>query len=398
MYRTTFAIAGIVMSISIMAQTVHLEITQLPSYHPAGSDIYMAGSFNGWNPHDEKFKFNKDDKGHYFLNISLLEGSYEYKLTRGGWDKGECRAGGATYGNRTLKVSTDPGNDGKNIILAVEEWVDRYPSKPKVSTASKNVHILDTAFLIPQLNRTRRIWIYLPQDYSSNVSKRFPVLYMHDGQNVFDDATAFAGEWGVDEYLDSLKEGQCIVVAVDHGGEKRMTELNPYDHEKFGKGEGKKYVVFLVKTLKPFIDKNYRTLPDWQNTGIAGSSMGGLISMYAVLRYPEIFGKAGIFSPSFWITDKKIFTDIKKRGANVNSFIYLYGGKQEGGQMVIDIVKAIETFPPVSKVKIVSGIREEGQHNEARWRLEFPLFYRAVLGDGQLPQSTIPSYWLGWKR
>jgi len=265
----------------------------------------------------------------------------------------------------------------------------------KKSTASRNVHIIDTAFRIPQLNRTRRIWIYLPEVYEKEASRRFPVLYMHDGQNLFDDATSFVGEWGVDEYLDSLKAGQCIVVGIDNGGEHRITELNPYDHPKYGKGEGKKYLEFIVKTLKPFIDKNYRTLKDKENTAIAGSSMGGLISMYAVLQYPKVFGKAGVFSPSFWITDNKIFDEIKKKGTKVNSFIYLYGGKQEGGQMVLDMVKAIETFPLQSKVKIVSAVREEGQHNEARWRLEFPLFYRALLGDGQLPQSTVPSYWLG---
>jgi predicted alpha/beta superfamily hydrolase len=395
MYRITFAILvpiaiGIMLSTPIMAQqTVHMELTQLPSYHPTGSDIYIAGSFNGWNPHDEKYKFTKDDQGHYYFDLSLSAGNYEFKITRGGWDKAECKTGGNSIQNRTLAI---PGDN--KIRLTVEEWADRYPAKPKVSTASKNVHILDTAFLIPQLNRTRRIWIYLPSEYSINTSKRYPVLYMQDGQNVFDDATAYAGEWGVDEFMDSLKEAQCIVVAIDHGGDKRMTEYNPYDNAKFGKGEGKQYVDFLVKTLKPYIDKNYRTLMDKQNTAIAGSSMGGLISMYAVLQYPKVFGKAGVFSPSFWITDKKIFDDIRKKGSKVNSFIYLYGGKQEGGQMVLDMVKAIETFPAQSKVKIVSAVREEGQHNEARWKLEFPLFYRALLGDGKLPGSTIPSYWL----
>ena len=274
------------MSAVLMAQqTVRMQITQLPSYHPTGSDIYVAGSFNGWNPHDEKYKFSKDDQGHYYLDLSLSAGNYEYKITRGGWDKAECKERGASSQNRTLTI---PGDN--KISLTVEEWADRYPAKPKVSTASKNVQILDTAFLIPQLNRTRRIWIYLPPDYNYNTDKRYSVLYMQDGQNLFDDATSYAGEWGVDEFMDSLKYGQCIVVGIDNGGDKRMTEYNPYDNKKFGKGEGKKYIDFLVKTLKPFIDKNYRTLPGIQNTGIAGSSMGGLISLYAILQYPKVFG------------------------------------------------------------------------------------------------------------
>ena len=97
--------------------------------------------------------------------------------------------------NRLLKVQAN-----ENLELSVEEWADRFPAAPKKSTASKNVHIIDTAFLIPQLKRTRRVWIYLPENYFS-AAKRFPVIYMHDGQNVFDDATSYSGEWGVDESL-----------------------------------------------------------------------------------------------------------------------------------------------------------------------------------------------------
>lgn len=379
MYRITFAIAGIVLSIvpTLLLeaqQTVHMEITQLPSYHPTGSDIYIAGSFNGWNPQDEKYKFTRNDQGHYYFDLSLSAGNYEYKITRGAWDKAECKTGGSSIQNRTLTI---PGDN--KIGLTVEEWADRYPAKPKVSTASKNVQVLDTAFLIPQLNRTRRIWIYLPSDYSINTSKRYPVLYMQDGQNLFDDATAYAGEWGVDEFMDSLKEGQSIVVGIDHGGDKRMTEYNPYDNTRFGKGEGKQYVDFLVKTLKPVIDKRFRTLPDIANTGIAGSSMGGLISMYAVLKYPKVFGKAGVFSPSFWITDSKIFADMRKAD-KIRSYIYLYGGRKEGEQMIDDLVKVPDNL---KKVRITTVLRDQGLHNEARWRLEFPLFYRAITAKGE---------------
>jgi predicted alpha/beta superfamily hydrolase len=391
MFATIVPIAiGIMLPTAIMAQdTVLLQINQLPSYHPANSDIYIAGSFNGWNPNDDKYKFYNDGFGHYYFNLTLPKGTYEYKITRGGWDKGECKNGGNPAPNRVLKMPEDKLNR-----INIEDWADRYPPKPKVSTASKNVHILDPAFLIPQLGRTRRIWIYLPEDYARETAKRYPVLYMQDGQNLFDDTTSYAGEWGIDEYMDHLTEGQCIVVGIDHGGDKRMTEYNPYDNKKFGKGEGKKYVDFLVKTLKPYIDKNFRTLPEMQNTGIAGSSMGGLISLYAVLQYPGIFGKAGIFSPSLWITDNKIFTDIKKKAGKTDSYIYLYGGKAESGEMVVDLVKAADSFQGRTKGKIVTAIREGGLHNEARWRLEFPFFYRAVLIDGTLPTQTLGNWWM----
>jgi predicted alpha/beta superfamily hydrolase len=348
-----------------------MEIKNLPVYHAGGSDIYIAGSFNGWNPQDAKYRFQKTEKGEYYIDMKLENGKYEYKITRGGWDKVECKKGGAGIGNRVLIIPQDTP-----ISLDIEEWVDRFPPRSKVSTASKNVRIIDTAFLIPQLKRTRRVWIYLPEDYA-NSPKKYPVLYMHDGQNVFDDASSFSGEWGVDEFLDSTKERKCIVVAIDHGGNKRINEYCPYDMERFGKGEGDQYIDFLVKTLKPFIDKNYRTLKDKKNTFIAGSSMGGLISMCAVMKYPSVFGGAGVFSPAFWV-GPKIFDDIKKKGKTINSMIYFYAGKKEGEQVVPDMLKAFEEMEKLSKSKMITVIRDEGQHNEPRWRLEFPLFYKWI--------------------
>jgi predicted alpha/beta superfamily hydrolase len=363
-----------------MAQnSIYLEIKSLPSYHSFGSDIYIAGSFNGWNPQNEKFKFQRNENGNYFINLKLDNAAYEYKITRGGWDKTECKLGGAGLGNRTIKVQRDTV-----VELAIEEWADHFQTVARKSTANKNVHIIDTAFFIPQLKRGRRIWIYLPDDYATS-KKQYPVLYLHDGQNVFDDATSFSGEWGVDECIDSMKK-KCIVVAIDNGGSKRLNEYCPYDFKLSGiaanypsnKGEGDKYVDFLVKTLKPFIDRNYRTLKDKPHTFIAGSSMGGLISMYAVLKYPTVFGAVGVFSPAFWVSGTKIFDDIKTKGKKVNSKIYFYGGKQEGETMIPDMLKAFEGMNKVSKSKMETVIRDEGKHNEATWRKEFPLFYKWI--------------------
>jgi predicted alpha/beta superfamily hydrolase len=372
MFKLILAISILLVASSVMAQNnIRLEIKSLPTYHPSGANIYVAGSFNGWNPQDEKYKFQRTDDGSYFINLKLDNGVYEYKITRGGWDKVECKKGGAGIENHSVKVERDA-----TIELAIEEWADRFPSKPRASTASKNVHIIDTAFLIPQLKRVRRVWIYLPENYKAY---RYPVLYMHDGQNVFDDATSYAGEWGVDEFLDSAMLKSCIVVAIDHGGTKRINEYCPYDMEKYGKGEGNEYVDFLVKILKPFIDKNYYTLKDKSHTFIAGSSMGGLISMYAVLKYPNVFGGAGVFSPAFWIGGPKIFDDIKAKGKNINSKIYFYGGKQEGETMIPDMLKAFEIMSKASKSKMETVIRDDGKHNEARWRIEFPLFYKWMI-------------------
>jgi predicted alpha/beta superfamily hydrolase len=356
--------------LSYSQHSVRFVISSFPVRNLPDSNLFIAGSFNGWNPQDKNYRFQKHEKGNYFSEIKLEDGNYEFKITRGGWDKVECKKGGADIQNRFLKLTSDT-----TINMTVEEWADNIEKKPGVSTASKNVHIIDTAFLIPQLNRTRRVLIYLPPDYAIS-KKRYPVLYMHDGQNIFDDLTSFAGEWGVDETLDSISDhsGEMIVVAIDHGGSKRINEYCPYDMEKFGKGEGDKYVDFLGKTLKPFVDKNYRTLKTKQNTFIAGSSMGGLISMYAVLKYPRVFGGAGIFSPSFWV-GPKIFDDIKARGGKVNSKIYFYCGGQEGENMQSYTEKAFSEMRKVSNSKMVCIIRPDGKHSEWVWKEEFPLFY-----------------------
>ena len=381
MLRSTLVISFLLFVSCLIAQnTIRVEIKSLPSYHPSGAAVYAAGSFNGWNPQNEHYKFQRDDNGNYFLKLKLNAGSYEYKITRGGWDKVECKKGGMGIANRSMKVDSD-----LTVELDIEEWQDRFPAKPRASTASKNVHIIDTSFLIPQLKRARRVWIYLPDDYTVS-KKRYPVLYMHDGQNVFDDATSYAGEWGVDECIDSMKS-KCIVVAIDNGADKRINEYCPYDFslkslglskaDTLNKGDGGLYVDFLVKTLKPFIDKKYNTLKDKKNTFIAGSSMGGLISMYAVLKYPKVFGGAGVFSPAFWVAPK-IFYDIKTKGEKVKSRIYFYAGKQESESMVTDMLKAFDAMAAVSKSKMTTLIRDEGKHNEPAWRKEFPLFYKWI--------------------
>lgn len=364
----TLSVLLVTFLFSFSQRRVQFVISSLPAN--TDSNLYIAGSFNGWSPQDKNYRFHQDGNGNYFFEAKLNDGMHEFKITRGSWAKVECKKNGTDIQNRFLKLTSDT-----TVNLIVEEWADRFVRKPRVSTASKNVHVIDTAFLIPQLNRKRRVWIYLPPSYSSS-NKKYPVLYMHDGQNVFDESTSFAGEWGVDETLDSIsgRKKEIIVVAIDHGGAKRVNEYCPYDMQKFGKGEGDQYVDFLIKTLKPFIDKNYRTEKDKQNTFIAGSSMGGLISMYAVLKYPKVFGGAGIFSPAFWV-GPKIFDDIDSKGKKVNSKIYFYCGKQENETMEPDMEKAFERMRKVSRSRMACVVRPDGKHTESVWREEFPLFY-----------------------
>jgi predicted alpha/beta superfamily hydrolase len=353
-----------------------IEIRSLPRHHPSNAAVYIAGSFNGWNPADEAYRFQRARDSSYYILLTLAAGNYEYKVTRGGWDKVECNKNGSAIENRTLKAEKI-----ETITIDVAEWQDRLPPKPRKSTASPNVMFIDSAFVIPQLKRIRGIWIYLPADYFK-VRTNYPVLYMHDGQNLFDDSTSFSGEWGIDDYLDTTRNRKCIIVGINHGGDKRLNEYNPYNHQRFGKGEGDLYVDFVAKTLKPFIDKNYRTKKDRESTWIAGSSMGGLISLYAALKYPKTFGGAGIFSPAFWVAPA-ILNDIRKKGHEVKSAIYFYAGKHESDEMVTDMLKAFGEMRKVSKSKMVTVIRDEGKHNEATWKKEFPLFYSWLINNSR---------------
>ena len=354
---------------------VRFVFQKLPSYHIAADTVFLTGSFNRWQPNNKSFAtvVHNNKSG---ITIDLPKGMFEYKFTLGSWDGVESGIGGIPVANRIINVEGDT-----TIPVEIEHWARHFPKKAKESTASKNVHILDTSFYMPQLNRHRRVWIYLPTSYTST-HKKYPVLYMQDGQNLFDNATAAYGEWGVDEALDSLEKmyGESIVVAVDHGNEKRINEYSPFDMDQYGKGEGAAYVDFLVQTLMPYINHHYRTKKSARYTAIAGSSMGGLISFYAALKYPDKFGAAGVFSPAFWIVPQ-LKEYAAKRAAKAKVRLYFYAGQQESETMVPDMLAVFNILNHRSKAKLESRIRAEGKHSEATWREEFPGFYSWWMKD-----------------
>lgn len=244
------------------------------------------------------------------------------------------------------------------------------------STAMKNVQIFDEKFYMPQLDRYRRIWVYVPPDYESS-GKSYPVLYLHDGQNLFDDQTSFVGEWGVDEILNKMASEDfsgLIVVGIEHGSEERLNEYSPWESENLGGGLGEQHVDFIVQTLKPAIDENYRTLPDRQYTGVGGSSMGGLISLYATLKYPEVFSRSLVFSPAFWFSERSYEYARNFLIEDDFRFYFLAGGKEYGEKDVITTTRKMIDF------MVSNGLTEdqykfvadpEGMHNEAFWNEYF---------------------------
>lgn len=340
-----------------------------------GEDMYVAGSFNNWNPRDNNYKlkpFGTIRRGIVLKDLAAAK--YEFKITRG-IDKWETTAKGEDIPNRVIQL-----NEDATVNCKVEGWKDDFPDKPKPNTATAQVSIVDTAFAIPQLGRTRRIWMYLPKGYATS-KKKYPVLYMHDGQNLFNEQTATFGEWGIDEALDSLqpKTGkEAIVVGIDNGVKARINEYSPYDNQKFGKGEGSQYVDFIVSTLKPFIDNTFRTLKDSNNTFIAGSSLGASISLYALAKYPNIFAGAGIFSPAFWTTPA-LYSDVEKAKWSTKKKIFFYAGGKESDDMVPDMNKMIDLIQAKGNYAIKKIVSPLGNHNEKAWREEFPEFYLFML-------------------
>jgi predicted alpha/beta superfamily hydrolase len=228
----------------------------------------------------------------------------------------------------------------------------------------------------PQLNTFKQIWVYLPKNYE-NSKNAYAVIYMHDAQNLFDDKTSYADEWQIDEFLEDFEGTQSIIVGIEHGNEKRLDELTPFSNEKYGGGEGDAYLQFIVDNLKPYMDKEFRTLKDATHTSIMGSSLGGLLSFYAVIKYPEVFGNAGIFSPSFWFSEA-IYTFTASSTLTENSRFYFAIGTEESKTAVPDQQKMVHLLleKGVSKENIVNKIVPRGQHNESFWSSQFPDAYK----------------------
>lgn len=226
------------------------------------------------------------------------------------------------------------------------------------------------------LNKKRTIRVWTPSNYNPNGTKRYPVLYMHDGQNLFDKYTSFAGEWGIDEAISELinqnKTDGFIVVGIDNGGEHRMTEYTP-NWSDMTKAEGGLYGEFIVNELKPHIDKNYLTLTKKEHTMIGGSSMGGLISFYLGLKYKDTFGHILAMSSSFHRNT------LEARQAFINSLtienlpkLYLDSGYPQDNSEYVDVVKN-ELINKGYPENLIYTRKVEGHsHNEASWRIRFP--------------------------
>ena len=244
------------------------------------------------------------------------------------------------------------------------EWKD-YPGQ-----VDGTVKVLE-GVRSPELGNERDIVVYLPPSYGAS-ARRYPVVYMQDGQNLFDPATAFGEEWGVDRTLESAsRDGlEAIVVGIPNLGEERLDEYSPWrDRRHDAGGRGGAYAEFLVRTLKPRIDRDFRTLPGREGTGIAGSSMGGLISLYAFFRHPSVFGFAGAMSPALWFGGRSIFPFVSVRPFSPGR-IYLDVGTNEGREALHDVRRMKEVLARKGYVAgrdLLYVVEMGGRHEERAW-------------------------------
>jgi predicted alpha/beta superfamily hydrolase len=216
----------------------------------------------------------------------------------------------------------------------------------------------------------RPLWIYLPPSYEQT-SRDYPVLFAHDGQNLFDEDSSFSGEWQADETLEQLAhdEGlEAIVVAVANSGSKRMTEYSPFT------GTGEAYVDYLVDEVRPFVADAFRIAREPARTGVLGSSAGGTISLYAIASRPDVFGLAGVLSPAFWWLGDAMFDYL--RGRDVTGRIYMDIGDRERG--VDNMLRMVEVLESRS-VELHHAVEPGGEHNEAAWARRLPDALRFLL-------------------
>ena len=243
---------------------------------------------------------------------------------------------------------------------------------------------------IPELTgkTPRRAYVYLPDETRKNPQKRYPVLYMFDGHNFFFDKDATYGKsWGLGEYLDKTKT-PLIVAAVEcnHSPDNgRLCEYSPFtfENEKLGRitGKGRTYMQWLTNVFKPMIDKRYPTLPDRNHTFIAGSSMGGLMSLYGVMQYNAVFSRAAALSPSIWFAEKDLDAMLTNGEIGMDTVVYMDYGSRElsfhsnmAGQFS-HVAKLLLDRGVMRNCRIVPG----GNHCEDSWEEQIPFFLGTLL-------------------
>lgn len=355
---------------NIYAQNVQLTIKVIAKQNiPETDSMVVMGNqaaFGNWFDFSKGKMTKQDDTTWVLKNIFPVNTSIEFQVTHGSYFKNALY----TYGKyQAPKVPFIIKKD-TTIIVQPENWNDLF--NRSITGTIKYYHNFEDH----NLKYTRDVMVWLPLSYYKSPNKRYPVLYAHDGQNLFAQNSVFNGEWRMDETADSLmrhgKTEEFIIVGIANTKD-RWAEYS-------GTPEGTAYINFIIHNLKPFIDTHFRTKPDKNNTAAIGSSMGGLISFYMVWLHPEVFSKAACLSSGFayddgHIVDKVAASTLKVPGTR----LYLDCGDVDLDKYFLAdnerMKNLLEEKHP--EIKLMYRVFKGSAHNEFAWakRLDIPLVY-----------------------
>lgn len=331
------------------------------------STVYVSGNdstLGYWNP--SGVMLNKINSSSWTKTFYFQSGTdIEFKFTKGSWNTEALTNVGTVPPNYRVTVKND-----STIYFIIKKWKDEISQvnqtqyKGQITGTVEYFHDMKGEGIKP-----RDIIVWLPPSYKTNTTKRYPVLYMHDGQNLFDPKTsAFGIDWQLDEAADSLIKANAIKEIIIVGIYNTSDRSIEYNDTKLGHD----YMNFIIDSLKPFIDRNFRTLPDRENTATGGSSMGGLISMMMVWEHPEVFSQAACLSPAFQIGDIDYVRKVENyNGIKKSIRIYIDIGTVDLDSRLKpgsdEMVKVLEEKGYNSNKGLEYFVAKGATHNEAAW-------------------------------
>ncbi|HYO11335.1 MAG TPA: alpha/beta hydrolase-fold protein [Tepidisphaeraceae bacterium] len=383
--------------------SVTFEVS-VPDGTPKDQVLYLSGSVPALGNWDAAgVPLARRDDGKYAATVpDLLNGmEYAFKVTRGTWGTVEADAQGKEVVNHAFTAAPDA-----KVAPQVAGWMDGGKAVPGRVTMTGNLVVHKNAFKSNALGNQRTLIVYLPPDYQQNADKRYPVLYLQDGQNLFDEATSYQGiEWGADEAAQRLigagRMEPVILVGVHNAGEFRLAEFTPpLAGTPADKAKADAYVRMLVEEVKPFIDQRYRTRSDRAGTYVGGGSLGGLLALYAAKTKNDVFGGVVALSPWLRLGDKPVIKELIGDGGWLkNTFAFIDVGTDGGhnypggGEHAVPDAQAF--VAAAEQAGVAQGDRfiyreiEGHKHNESSWNATIEQVLLAVYGKD--PATTAPT-------
>lgn len=398
---TALAAAAVLATLALAAHPAAAEPVTFrviaPTSTPAGATLYIAGSFQGWNPGSAAHRLTDRGGGLHEITLDLAAGTtLEFKFTRGDWGKVEKGPGGDELPNRTWTVG-----GAATLQRTVARWSDLAPGNTRAGSV--------TTHTVPGFLGGRRVWVYLPPGYATETGRSYPVLYMLDGQNVFDLGTSFAGEWMADEACEALVAAglmaPVIIVAVDNGGAARLHEYTPWYDAGYGAGGGADaHLQAIADVLVPWVNAGYRALTGPSHTALAGSSLGGLLAAYAAYARPDVFGSAAAVSPSIWWHDRALLGYVGSRPKPAATVYTDMGTRESGVLRDTDgngVDDSIDDLRALRDLMLAQGfttgvdllaVEDPGAvHSEWHWAQRFPTALGFLFPTGMSAAPDLPA-------